>query len=385
MEYNNFDGHQSNDSRKVRYASGSDIDIGEDCSEISRSSLKCIGDANSDVSVSTSILDFEDLDAKSLKRKLEEYEYKNKYLQNEIGKINTELVNERVKTTSLEKKLQFVKDNQEVFMRLKEAYINMKYNEAAGRKMIEIREKGIQTWKGVLCSSCIESEDLRRQIEILVQKYSQVFVASPGEIEQLVNTVKYLKDLIVRREESWSINMERENKLQRHIEILKQENESLRKCMDKEPGADELHNTHMKPDERIIEEEKVETMRKCMECMHKDMEKLKKIIVKFDRSFRCETQQNQSNIVYPLNDKEEKIVQQLVKKYNSKIPQPIIDHVRSRSLSADKANLPQHRRPSSPIRTSRRRSDSASKFVHRTHSPDRKTECAIMMMDCLFD
>lgn len=64
-------------------------------------------------------------------------------------------------------------------MRLKEAYINMKYNEAAGRKMIEIRERGVQTWEGTICSSCIESEELRRQIDIMIQKYSELFVVSP--------------------------------------------------------------------------------------------------------------------------------------------------------------------------------------------------------------
>lgn len=92
---------------------------------------------------------------------------------------NFSLSIEKRRTTKLEKKLQFVKDNQEVFMRLKEAYINMKYNEAAGRKMIEIREKGVQTWEGTICSSCMESEELRRQIDIMMQKYSELFVVSP--------------------------------------------------------------------------------------------------------------------------------------------------------------------------------------------------------------
>lgn len=76
----------------------------------------------------------------------------------------------------LERKLQFVKDNQEVFMRLKEAYINMKYNEAAGRKMIEIREKGIQTWEGILCRGCIQAEELRRHVEELREMYSDSYI-----------------------------------------------------------------------------------------------------------------------------------------------------------------------------------------------------------------
>lgn len=61
-------------------------------------------------------------------------------------------------------------------MRLKEAYINMKYNEAAGRKMIEIREKGIQTWEGILCRGCLQAEELRRHVEGLREMYNDSFI-----------------------------------------------------------------------------------------------------------------------------------------------------------------------------------------------------------------
>lgn len=63
-------------------------------------------------------------------------------------------------------------------MRLKEAYINMKYNEAAGRKMIEIREKGLQTWDGILCGGCIETEQLRRQLDALKETYKDSYVVN---------------------------------------------------------------------------------------------------------------------------------------------------------------------------------------------------------------
>lgn len=79
----------------------------------------------------------------------------------------------------MEKKLNFVKENQEVFVRLKEAYISMKYNEAAGRRMIEIRQRGVQTWEGAICPACVETEALRREFECLAQKYSQLYLLTP--------------------------------------------------------------------------------------------------------------------------------------------------------------------------------------------------------------
>lgn len=60
-------------------------------SEISKSSVKFSGDANSEISIATSILDIdEDHDAKVLTNKLEVYEYKIKYLENENKRINDE-------------------------------------------------------------------------------------------------------------------------------------------------------------------------------------------------------------------------------------------------------------------------------------------------------
>ncbi|KAF7271377.1 hypothetical protein GWI33_015732 [Rhynchophorus ferrugineus] len=365
MEHNSNE-NQSNANKKVHYASEEFSLADEPISEISRSSFKCTGDGNSENSVSTSILDVDvDTDVRSLKKKLAEYESKIRCLEAENRTINTELINERVKISKLEKKMQFVKDNQEVFMRLKEAYINMKYNEAAGRKMIEIREKGIQTWQGIVCSSCIESEEMRRQVEILLQKYSEVFVVSPGEMEHLINTVKYLKDLIDRREQSWSLNMDREEKLQRHIDILKHENQKLR-------GVNE---------DKKDQNDDNKTVKDNVETMSKDMEKLKKIVVKYEKCFRDLVVRNQCDTLRPLNDKEEKIVQHIIHRHQAKLQNRQASDMQKRNISRERA-MPQHR-PSSPMRMSRCRSESTPRPISRTS--DRRTECAIMMMDCLFD
>ncbi|KAJ8974863.1 hypothetical protein NQ317_001961 [Molorchus minor] len=142
------------------------------------SAVKCSGDVHSASSINTSILDDTE-EIKSLKEKLSDAEARCKFFENENSRINANLIAERNRNQKLEKKLQFVKDNQEVFMRLKEAYINMKYNEAAGRKMVEIREMSMQTWEGILCRSCLESEDLRRQMEHIRTTYNDSFIISP--------------------------------------------------------------------------------------------------------------------------------------------------------------------------------------------------------------
>ncbi|KAG5888633.1 hypothetical protein JTB14_021258 [Gonioctena quinquepunctata] len=157
------------------------------------------GDMNSISSISTSIWDDAE-EVKVLKRKVTDAETRCKLLEYEVEKSNCCLINERSRNSKLEKKLQFVKDNQDVFIRLKEAYINMKYNEAAGRKMVEIREKGMQTWEGILCRGCIQAEEIRRQMENVKDTFKDSCIVAPFEIEQLINTVKYLKDLIDRRE-----------------------------------------------------------------------------------------------------------------------------------------------------------------------------------------
>lgn len=76
------------------------------------------------------------------------------------------LENERLRAASFKKKLQYIQDNHEIFNRLKQAYLNMKYNESAGRDMIEIREIASQTWQGILCEECIRTAEVRAQMQL---------------------------------------------------------------------------------------------------------------------------------------------------------------------------------------------------------------------------
>ncbi|XP_023029263.2 uncharacterized protein [Leptinotarsa decemlineata] len=266
------------------------------------------GDMNSISSISTSILDDVE-EVRLLKRRVAEAEEKCKLLEFEVERSNCCLINERNRNAKLEKKLQFVKDNQEVFIRLKEAYINMKYNEAAGRKMIEIREKGLQTWEGILCRGCIEAEELRRQMETVKEKYKDSCIVAPFEVEQLVNTVKYLKDLIDRREKSWAFNADRDNKLQTHIKTLEMENSALR---------DLIQNRDIYLEDNQNEDGMNQSE---MMTIRAEITQLKKIIIKYEKKIREfeKSDTGDMKLCPSLNHREKKIVQQLMTKFNSRM------------------------------------------------------------------
>ncbi|CAG9854574.1 unnamed protein product [Phyllotreta striolata] len=256
------------------------------------------GDMNSESTISTSILD-ELEEVKLLRRKVNELEAKNKLLDYQVEKVNTYLVHEKTKNCKLEKKLQFVRDNQDVFMKLKEAYVNMRYNQAAGRKMIELREKSQQTWDGILCRACIGAEQMRRQLEAVKETYKGSYIIKPFQLEKLLSTVKCLKDQIDKREQSWSLNVERDLQLRTQIETLESENSLLR---------DLLKNRDAFPSDDTFSSDKTSSS---------ELALFKKIIIKYEKKIR-ELQLNNNNPVklsISFDDKERRIIAQLMAKY----------------------------------------------------------------------
>lgn len=120
-----------------------------------------------------------------------------------------------------------------------------------------------------------------------------------------MNTVKYLKDLISRREETWEGNMNREIKLQvavqdatftfpvigdpfqTHIAVLQNENANLREVIskkDSEVPKEVLDD--IKLEQKLLEERKVGDLQNFVESITKDLDKLKKIIIKYEKKFR---------------------------------------------------------------------------------------------------
>lgn len=280
---------------------------------VSSSAIKSGGDMHSASSISTSILDDAE-EVKELKAKLVEFEAKCKTLEISNEKLNIDLNNERSKNSKLEKKLQFVKDNQEVFMRLKEAYINMKYNEAAGRKMVEVREKSVQTWEGIICRACIETEELRRKMDSINETFKNAIIVSSAEMEQLTNTVNYLGGLVTRREKSWLTSVERANQLQSNVLILQNENAALKSLLQtQENYSDDKHVVASTSNENNAE-----------------VVQLKKIIIKYEK--RLKLIENHHEGLHPfLSDREKRLVQQLMTKYNTRISRS-----KTRSLSAER-------------------------------------------------
>ncbi|XP_060517975.1 uncharacterized protein LOC132696887 isoform X2 [Cylas formicarius] len=367
-----MEGKSSDENRRqVRYAESIEEECSaENVSENSKSLVRHSGD--SEYSVGTSILDAGHQEVAVLKLKLEAAERKCRVLETENEKIHSDLIKERTKTAKQDKKLQFVKENQEIFMRLKEAYVNMKYNEAAGRRMIEIKEKGTQTWPGVLCNACLETEEVRRQVEILVVKYSQMFVVSPSEMERLVNTVKYLKDLVIRQEKTWLTNVEKQNVFQARVDLLTRENSELREMLTRK-RVDNIDNQSTLGREilfRNVMDDQFST---------KHIETLNKIIVKYERCHKLMTGNQTKKILNgPLSEKEQRIVEEIVSKCGTNCQKK--SFVELTSNSASRENTALLRRPSGSLRclnvdSKRFGGDSLGANAAST----------ILMMDCLFD
>lgn len=55
------------------------------------------------------------------------------------------LENERSKTSVLNKRIKFIQDNQQKLEKLKQVYLNMKYNENKNKKTTDIKENESQT------------------------------------------------------------------------------------------------------------------------------------------------------------------------------------------------------------------------------------------------
>ena len=86
------------------------------------------------------------------------------------------LEHEKRKVTQLKVQLQLVKANHVI------QYLPKK--SADVRKLVEVRDKGVQTWGGVLCRACLDTEQLRNKLErtqdlyndcIVIKRYEHIF------------------------------------------------------------------------------------------------------------------------------------------------------------------------------------------------------------------
>ncbi|XP_063925224.1 uncharacterized protein LOC135139065 [Zophobas morio] len=106
----------------------------------------------------------------------------------EKKKSNIELEHEKRKVTQLKVQLQLVKANHVI------QYLPKK--SADVRKLVEVRDKGVQTWGGVLCRACLDTEQLRNKLERTQDLYNDCIVIKRSSFDSLNTTVKTLKQQV---------------------------------------------------------------------------------------------------------------------------------------------------------------------------------------------
>lgn len=147
---------------------------------------------------------------------------------------------EKRKSLKLQKKLKYIQDNQQIFSRLKQAYLSMKYNESAGRGLTEIKETSSQTWDGIICESCLKTAEYKAQKDFenlckfrerMLKENNKYFFffdlpattflfSMPNfreAVDDIFKTIAQIKTLVEKREKT---NILREQKEQKHIEII---------------------------------------------------------------------------------------------------------------------------------------------------------------------
>lgn len=147
-------------------------------------------------------------------------------------------------------------------------------------------------------------------------------------ISDLGTTLNYLRDVVEKREKSWSINMERELKLREHVEALEKENNDLKTMI--KARTDPRDDDNMKDKQEI--------------------EQLKHIILKYEKQFREineKTSRRTRKLITPLSGIEDQVVKSLMlnsfnpKKGRSKSSTPYPKEKQSKEKISVK-NLSQH-------------------------------------------
>ncbi|CAH0558231.1 unnamed protein product [Brassicogethes aeneus] len=231
----------------------------------------------------------------TLKRKLKLCQEKCHKYEEENKKLSDELFQERLRSGKMRSKLEFVKDNQDVFMRLKEAYINMRYNESAGRKMVQVREKGLQTYEGILCRACVSTEQTRKYLNSALELYKDAKILTKDDFDKISAAVNFIRSMVQNREKEWSTNFKRESMYRNQIVALTKANEVL-----KRHDASSVN----------------------LDGMKKEIQILKKIVIKMEQRHRQPNINNtgdELNNVYCLDQSEKDVVDELVSRFDQRV------------------------------------------------------------------
>ncbi|KAI4465778.1 hypothetical protein MML48_3g00005095 [Holotrichia oblita] len=147
------------------------------------------------------------------------------------------LMHEKTKCAIYQKKLKFIQDNQKNFEKLKEVYLTMKHQEAKTKSLENICEQASQTtsWNtgsfvskatGTISVITCDKESLTKYHGNILQTDSMIAIKR-SELSDAHDNLRLLKEMIKKREYTWSVNAQREEALKEEIRTLQEDKQAL--------------------------------------------------------------------------------------------------------------------------------------------------------------
>lgn len=146
-------------------------------------------------------------------------------------------MHEKTKCAIYQKKLKFIQDNQKNFEKLKEVYLTMKQQESKSRSFADICEQASQTtsWNtgsfvskatGTINVVTCDKESLTKYHGNVLQTDSMIAIKR-SELSDAHDNLQLLKEMIRKREYTWSVNAQREEALKEEIRSLQEDKQAL--------------------------------------------------------------------------------------------------------------------------------------------------------------
>ncbi|GJQ69814.1 hypothetical protein Trydic_g22368 [Trypoxylus dichotomus] len=237
------------------------------------------------------------------------YEAEKRYnkLRMENDVLNNQLMHETTKCVVYQKKLKFIQDNQKNFEKLKEVYLAMKQQECKSLTLGNICEQACQTIdfstgkfesKAVATTSIFtcDQECLTKYHGNAIQSDSMIAIRR-SELTDAHENLQLLKDMIKKREYTWSVNVQREESMKEQIRTLEEEKQSLETLVRmKDVELKAMKN--MKSQNPVEQQDNVNNMKRIIGKLSQRLRELEKL----ERSGRLQR---------ILDDKEEKVVKEI--------------------------------------------------------------------------
>ncbi|XP_019872361.1 uncharacterized protein LOC109600629 [Aethina tumida] len=165
--------------------------------------------------------------------------------------LSQELLQQRTLINKLQSKVLFVKENQDVFTRVKEAYMNLKYNESTGRKLVLVHEKESQTNDDFSCNSCVQTVKIRNELNKKIQEFQGAQIIPRELIDKVTRLIEYIKGEAERRNKQYQLNERREWIFKKIVKNLENQNDDLKRLL--QSKQESFHSS--KQEEEILKQE----------------------------------------------------------------------------------------------------------------------------------